>query len=132
MNVLYMGQVFLVPAQQIETGRKNVIRNIGALPGGKKAWNTLPSPKIDLKIVDSLFEQQVVAPDEKFVLQGLFGIGDLWAVVFDEVFDLGGEQDFNAQYPRQDMLHDITEARGDLMGINEQHGLYFQIPIENS
>src|SRR5690606_20767303 len=111
-----MRKVFFVSAQEQETCRKNIKGQGTLLPGREKTGETLPIRDPVLNIVAALFEQNVVAPNKKFVLQGLFGIGHLGTRMFDEVLHLGGKTYINAQYPFEKLFGHISEPIGDLVG----------------
>ena len=120
-DILNVWQVFLIAAEQIKTGGKNIKGNLAFIASGKKTGNSLPIANNYRKIIDTLFKQQVVAAYEKLVLKGLFGIGDLGARMFDEILYLGGKAYLYTQYTRKNLFHGIGKAWGNLMGIDQQH-----------
>jgi hypothetical protein len=73
------------------------------------------------RILNSLFKQQFMASDKKFVLQWLPGVGDLWPFVFNEIFHPGRGTDLYAQNTGKHLTRDVGEPRGDFMGVDQKH-----------
>src|SRR5690606_9534549 len=97
-TVLHMGQVFFVAAQEEKTRRKNIEWQRTFLPGREKTRDTVPIHDFYLQVIDSLFEQEVVAANKELVLQGLLGIGHLGSRMFYKILHFGGERYLHAQY----------------------------------
>ena len=73
-----------------------------------------------MKIIDAPLEQQIIGTNKKFILQGLLGVGDFWPSVLDKVFHLGGGLKLHLQNAIKNLAHDIAEALGDFMGVDQE------------
>ena len=88
-------------------------------PAEKKTRHPIPGIYIDIKLIDTLLKQQIVASDKKFILQRLSCICDLWPIVFYKVLDQGGELDIHTEQFDKNMAHDIAKPWSNLMSIDQ-------------
>jgi hypothetical protein len=76
---------------------------------------------LNFGILNPLLKQQVMASDEKFILKGLTGVGDLGAFVFYKILHPGGAANLNTEDSCKHLTGDVGEPRCDFMGIDQKH-----------
>ena len=62
-----------------------------------------------------------MASNKELVLQRLLSIGNLGAIMFNKIFNLGSKNYLYLKDPEKDLLHDIGKTGRNLMGIDQQH-----------
>lgn len=116
--ILYVWQVFLIPADQIKTGGKNITGHLSSKIRLEKAGNIIPAYHIDIEIINSLIEQQFIVLDKEFIPKSLFGIRELHALMTDEFFNFCSKLHLNTEDPHKYLPEGVAEPRRYLMGVN--------------
>src|SRR5690606_1558185 len=96
-TVLHLGPAFLVPTEEQKTCRKNIEGQRALVSCRKETGYTFPIHDLDLQLIDRLLTREIIAADEKLILEGLLGAGHLGPGMFDKILDLGSERYFCAQ-----------------------------------